>query len=164
VLETPFAADARALDDALAARASAGGGEPGAPPSADAYGALHALRARAGDLRGAAQCAWEYVARLRASGRSGAGGKAVAAVSDPRDERVVGAVLVVINALRCCAADEAWVLDDPKLVGRTGKRRVLWLADVRREYVGLLDRISEVESGKYAFVGGGEDEMEVDGL
>ena len=71
---------------------------------------------------------------------------------------------MVVNALRCCAANEAWVLDDPRLVGGAGKRRVLWLADVRREYVALLDRISEVESGKYAFVGGGDDEMEVDGL
>jgi hypothetical protein len=179
VLETPFAADARALDDALAARAAGGGDSAGdaasspaqrGAPSKDAYGALYALRVRAGDLRGAAQCAWEYVARLRGAlppppvakgGGAGAGGDA----PDPRDERVVGALLVVVNALRCCAADEAWVLDDPRLAGGEGKRRVRWLADVRREYVAVLDRISEVESGKYAFVGGGdEDEMEVDGL
>jgi hypothetical protein len=173
VLEMPFAADARELDDILAARAAAGSGLADAAagaPHRDAYGALYALRVRAGDLRGAAQCAWEYLARLRGgadsapAGRGGgrAAGPAVA-VADPRDERVVGALLVVVNALRCCAADEAWVLDDPRLVGAAGKRRVLWLADVRREYVGLLDRISEVESGKYAFVGG-DDEMDVDAL
>jgi hypothetical protein len=47
------------------------------------------------------------------------------------------------------------------------KRRVVLLADVRREYQALLDRIAELEAGKFAFGDeddGGDDEMEVEFL
>jgi hypothetical protein len=46
------------------------------------------------------------------------------------------------------------------------KRRVVLLADVRREYQALLDRIAELEAGKFAFgdEDGGDDEMEVEFL
>jgi DNA repair protein RAD51/nuclear pore complex protein Nup160 len=46
------------------------------------------------------------------------------------------------------------------------KRRVVLLADVRREYQALLDRIAELEAGKFAFgdEDGGDDEMELEFL
>jgi DNA repair protein RAD51/nuclear pore complex protein Nup160 len=133
---------------------------------------LYAFRVQRGDYRGGAQCLWDYLARLKDSGEG---------VRDPQDERLVDAYLTCINALRCCGEEDAWVLDDPagntlgtavsKLslgAGGTGatpkrKRKVVLLADVRREYQALLDRIAELESGKFAF-GADEDEMDVEFL
>jgi hypothetical protein len=134
------------------------------------FRALYALRVQRSDFNGAAQCLWEYLQRLKGANES---------TADPRDEHIAETYLLVINALRCCGPDEGWVLDDPtntsganrvSFVGRlsgadeakkTRKRKVVFLADVRKEYGELLDRISDLEGGRFAF--GQPDDMELDG-
>jgi len=119
---------------------------------------LYARRIKGGDFRGAAQCLWEYIVRLK--GMEGV------------DERLVEGYLMAINALSCVGEEDAWVLEelagDKAKVRFSGegreekaKRRVVWLKEVRKEYQDLLDRMSEVQEGKYPFVGDG---MEVDVL
>jgi hypothetical protein len=174
LLAFPFASLAGDLDAVLAnlahksLSASAGSGSL-------YFRVLYALRVKRSDYHGAAQALWDYLARLK--------GSASDSVLDPRDERFADTYLLVINALRCCGPDEGWVLDDPtvnsgiavggvKFVtrlsgsekdrGGTKKRKVVFLDDVRKEYQELLDRVSDLEGGRFAFAR--EDEMEVDVL
>ena len=174
LLAFPFASLAADLDAVLASLANK---SLSASRSAGSlyFRVLYALRIQRSDYHGAAQSLWDYLARLKGSAND--------SVLDPRDERLTDTYLLVINALRCCGPDEEWVLDDPlvtsgstiggvKFVTRLSgsekekavikKRKVVFLADVRREYQELLDRVSDLEGGRFAFVR--EDEMEVDVL
>lgn len=71
--------------------------------------------------------------------------------------------LLLINTLSCCG-DEAWILAEPTTDTGKGKRRVVTLEDVRREYQGELDRRSEIAQGRFPLVGlnGDAGAMEVD--
>ena len=73
--------------------------------------------------------------------------------------------LTVINLLACAGKENGWVLShDVYAKGVKGKRRVITLADVRAGYQKELDRRSVIESGRFEFGGGGEDEEDVDML
>jgi hypothetical protein len=171
LLSFPFASLSSDLDTAVsnAAHKSLGAS---ASSSAPHFRALYSLRVQRGDFHGAAQALWDYLQTF----------KTVDGPLDPRDERIGDTYLLVINALRCCGVDEAWVLDDPAVAAgmsssgvkfaarlsgaasgenKVKKRRVVFLADIRKEYQALLDRISDLEGGRFEF--GADDEMEVDG-
>ncbi|KIW06549.1 uncharacterized protein PV09_02979 [Verruconis gallopava] len=124
---------------------------------------LYSWRIKRGNFRGAAQAAFDRLEKLRAETK-GTG-------PDPRDERLVDAYLLLINAMACVGKDEAWVIYEPiaekkGLLNGTakekkeGKRRLVTLEDVRREYQEELDRRAAMEQGKFAFVDEGE-EMDV---
>ena len=75
------------------------------------------------------------------------------------------AYVLLINTLACCGEGEEWLLAD-RLEGVDGagaKRRLVRIADVRKEYAAELDRRSDVLHGRFPLVGGG-DGMEVDVL
>ncbi|KAF2667963.1 hypothetical protein BT63DRAFT_441495 [Microthyrium microscopicum] len=185
LLAYPFATLATELDAELAHKARTALNVVAAN-SLGYHRVLYARRIQTGDFRGAAQCLWEYLARLKSASES---------VMDPRDESLVQAYLMVINALACCGEDDGWVLDEsgdtagsPGFGGMNGsgktvrfenarsstatdtgptvpsskKRRLVFLEDVRVEYQALLDRMAALEEGKFAF--GGSDGMEVDVL
>jgi len=161
---TTLAADVDATLWDLARKASpapALAGPDAPPPSMRYFELAYAWRMRAGDVRGAAQAAFERLARLRA---------APAVADDPRDDRLRNAFLVLINALCCLPKEEAWVVVEhgalgalaapPKALGAgkaavSARRAVLTLEDVRAEYQAELDRVSRVEAGQWGF-GDGE--------
>ncbi|KAK1091877.1 hypothetical protein LTR48_005426, partial [Friedmanniomyces endolithicus] len=117
---------------------------------------LYAFRTQRSDFRGAAEILHEHLEWLR-HGPAHRG-----ATHDPEDETVLRCCVLLINTLACCGEDEAWFLAEPVAgVHREGaKRRLVTLADVRREYTGELDRRSEMLQGRFPVVGGG-DEMDV---
>jgi hypothetical protein len=176
ILSLPFASLASDLDAVLASLALKSLNASPSPTGSSVYfRVLYALRIQRSDFHGAAQCLWHYLQHLKAATTDSS--------IDPRDDRLLETYLLVINALRCCGPDEGWVLDDPALTSSGGgagvkfvtrlsgsavaaekqkKRRVVALADVRKEYQELLDRISDLEGGRFAF--GLQDEMEVDVL
>ncbi|KAK0274127.1 hypothetical protein LTR35_011920 [Friedmanniomyces endolithicus] len=120
------------------------------------YQILYAFRTQRSDFRGAAEILHEHLEWLRhAPAHRGA-------TQDPEDETVLRCYVLLINTLACCGEDEAWFLAEPVAgVHREGaKRRLVTLADVRREYTGELDRRSEMLQGRFPVVGGG-DEMDV---
>ena len=124
---------------------------------------LYAWRIKRGNCRGAAQAAFDRLEKLRQETK-GSG-------PDPRDERVVDAYLLLINAMACIGEKDAWVLYEPvaekkglingtKGEQREGKRRLVTLDDVRREYQEELDRRAALEQGRFGFVDEGV-EMDV---
>lgn len=125
---------------------------------------LYAWRIKRGNYRGAAQAAFDRLEKLRQEAKGAAG-------SDPRDERALEAYLLLINAMACIGEQDAWVLYEPVkekagLINgtrgekREGRRRLVTLADVRREYEEELDRRASLEQGRFEFNDGG-DEMDV---
>ncbi|KAK1823981.1 hypothetical protein LTR12_001514 [Friedmanniomyces endolithicus] len=120
------------------------------------YQILYAFRTQRSDFRGAAEILHEHLEWLRhAPAHRGA-------TQDPEDETVLRCYVLLINTLACCGEDEAWFLAEPVAgVHREGaKRRLVTLADVRREYTGELDRRSEMLQGRFPIVGSGN-EMDV---
>jgi len=129
------------------------------------YKILYSWRLKRNNYRGAAQAAFERLERLRAERRGRA--------SDPRDERLVEGYLLLINAMASVGGEEAWVIREPvkemkglingtkEEVGK-GRRGLVTLGDVRREYQEELDRLASVEQGRFAFNGNeGGEEMDV---
>jgi hypothetical protein len=153
LLSYPFATLTSELDAELAQKARAAPSSVAARGAASYHRILYALRIQSGDFRGAAQCLWDYVSAIKAAKGT--------SEFDPRDERLNEGYLMLINAMACCGHDDAWVLDQTA-TSDGKKRRVVFLDQVRKEYQALLDQASELEEGKYAFVGG--DDMEVDML
>lgn len=124
---------------------------------------LYSWRIKRGNYRGAAQAAFDRLEKLRQEGK--------ARGADPRDERLVEAYLLLINAMACIGKNDAWVLYEPiaqknglingtKGEKREGKRRLVTLEDVRREYQEELDRRAALEQGRFGFVDEGN-EMDV---
>jgi nuclear pore complex protein Nup160 len=90
--------------------------------------------------------------------------------NDPEATQLRHALLVLINALSCVAADEAYLLTEEKespktngmMVrssggaadsngGSTRRRIVVTLNDLRKEYQQLLDKCSRIERGDFDF-------------
>ena len=117
---------------------------------------LYAFRVGHSDFRGAAQILYQYLQHLRVR-------YAKHWIQDPEDEGLVQVYVLLINAMVCCGEGEGWLLAEGQ---KGGKRRLVRLEDVRREYVAELDRRSEVLMGRFPLVGGADvDEaegMEVD--
>jgi hypothetical protein len=129
---------------------------------------LYAWRISKGDYRGAAQCTFDRLERLKTDSE---------VTRNPEDKRLVEAYLLLINTLVCIGKDEAWVIKEPTAgelngagkgkkaptngfsAGAGTKRSIVTLDDVRREYQEELDRLAAMEQGQFAFAGG--DAMDV---
>jgi DNA repair protein RAD51/nuclear pore complex protein Nup160 len=125
---------------------------------------LYSWRIKRRNYRGAAQAAFDRLEKLRQEVK-GSG-------PDPRDERVVEAYLLLLNAMTCIGKQDAWVLYEPVaekkgLINgtrgekREGRRRLVTLEDVRREYAEELDRRAALEQGRFGFVEGAGEPMDV---
>jgi len=131
---------------------------------------LYAWRIRHDDYRGAAGVLFERLERLKTvvgESGNGSGGRGF----EIEDRSLLDAYLVLINTLACCGRDEGWILAEPIIEssgvtqqqqrgnnsdGGRGKRRIITLEDVRREYQAELDRRSEMVQGRFALVGDGD--------
>lgn len=120
---------------------------------------LYSWRISRGDFRGAASALWDRLQRLRNSSSSS---------HEADDETLAQAYLLLINTLSCVDPEQAWILVDQResVSGGAGvakgkaaagavKRRIVTLEGVRREYAEELDRIAAMETGRFAFAGGG---------
>lgn len=116
---------------------------------------VHAFRLGRSDYRGAAQVLHEQLERLKHT-------REQHSLQDPEDETLLDLYVLLITTLACCGEDKAWLLADPiEGVHEEGaKRRLVKLADVRRDYVAELDRRSDILQGRFALTGRG-DEMDV---
>lgn len=133
------------------------------------YKALYAWSIARHDFRVAAACLWERVQRLRAAQRCGMRG---AEIDDQLAEAYVGCV----NCLSLVEPEMAWILMRPLEVvsaetkGRkraaelqtvSVKRRIVTLDDVRREWQAELDRVADVQAGRFPFLPEDEDSDEM---
>lgn len=75
------------------------------------------------------------------------------------DDGLENQYLAVINLLACAGEGNGWVLSEG--VSGKGKRKIVEVKDVRAQYQKELDRRSVIEGGRFGFVGGGGDEMDV---
>lgn len=142
-------------------------------PAPPYHQVLYSLRLARNDYRGAASVLFSRFQLLR---------KSPTAVNDPECKVIRHELLALINVLACVNQDEAYILADiedlpkktgviPSANGVTGtnavganekkkKRRIITLEDLRREYQSVLDRVSDIESGKFEFGAFGEEEDE----
>ena len=135
---------------------------------------LYSWRIAHGDFRGAAAVMYDRLQRLLNTSTS---------VYDPSDESLIENYLLLINVLACVDPDQAWLLAEAPAadsaqaslsssggpgsggahLGRKQKagpkRKVVTLQDIRGEYQAELDRVAEVENGRFAF--GGPEPMDV---
>ncbi|RYP26887.1 hypothetical protein DL768_011503 [Monosporascus sp. mg162] len=123
---------------------------------------LYAWRVRRNDYRGAAAVLLDRIQKLRQLGEGDlvlAGGDEGGA--DALDTPVTRQYLMLINALSCVDPKQAWVATEAPAAapGGVSKRRVVTLADVRKEYQDELDRIAAIQNNQFGFAAG--DEMEI---
>nr|POE54934.1 nucleoporin [Quercus suber] len=110
------------------------------------YRILYAFRTQQGNFRGASEILYEHLERLRNSNDR--------RVLDPEDEMLLQAYVLLINTLACCGEDDAWILADPitSVHGPDATRKLVTLADVRREYNEEMDRRSDVLAGRFPMI------------
>jgi nuclear pore complex protein Nup160 len=122
------------------------------------YQILYAFRTQRSDFRGAAELLYEHLERMRQANQKHG-------MQDPEDNTLIHAYVLLINTLACCGEEDAWLLADPidGLDGQGNKRRLVQIADVRREYAAELDRRSDILQGRFPLLVGdvGGDEMDV---
>lgn len=124
---------------------------------------LYAWRIKHSDFRGAAAISLDRLQRLQQS----QDGSRVSPGDDELDTPVTRQYIATINALCCVDPKQAWILCEPlpnKRNGESkGKRKVVTLVDIRRDYQEELDRIAAIENNHFAFGGVGRDgEADVD--
>ncbi|KAK3720431.1 hypothetical protein LTR37_003843 [Vermiconidia calcicola] len=133
------------------AKKSLASGSTGIPPY---HQILYAFRTQRSDFRGASEILYEHLERLRHTYRKHG-------MRDPEDETLLHAYVLLINTMACCGEEDAWLLADSieDLHGAGKKRRLVQIADVRREYGAELDKRSDILQGRFPLVAG--DEMDV---
>ncbi|KAK7753701.1 hypothetical protein SLS62_004324 [Diatrype stigma] len=152
----------------------------GSPPY---HQILYAWRIRRNDYRGAAAVLLDRIQKLRlqgegdqpfllagdgsdgddnGSGHGGGGvGVGVGVGVDVLDTPVTRQYLMLINVLSCIDPKQAWIAIEaaPANGAAATKRKVVTLADVRKEYQDELDRIAAIQNNQFGFAAG--DEMEI---
>ena len=69
---------------------------------------------------------------------------------------------MLINVLSCVETRQAWITTEAvtgATAGTGAKRRVVTLADIRKDYQDELDRIAAIQNNQFGFAAG--DEMEI---
>lgn len=107
---------------------------------------LAAWRLHRQDFRGAAAALLPPLQAAQATAKTG-------------DDGLENQYLAVINLLACAGEGNGWVLSEDA-EGKE-KRKIVEIKDVRAQYQKELDRRSVIEGGRFGFVGGGGDEMDV---
>lgn len=177
LIALPFPGMQDLVDDALLAKCAAAQVTPaaltGTGNGTPYHQILYAWRISRGDFRGAAAVILDRIQKLRLASGGGAfngvGGEAgdrMAATAtltapdgaDVLDTPITAHYLMLINALSCVDPAQAWVFaEDYASAGEAGhgKRTVLTLADIRKQYQDELDRIAAIQNNQFGF--GGED-------
>lgn len=122
---------------------------------------LYAWRIKRNDYRGAAAILLDRIQKLRQLGE----GDQVTG-EDILDTAVTRQYLMLINVLSCVEQKQAWItIESPARSSKVGsgsdlaKRRVVTLADIRKEYQDELDRIAAIHNNQFGFAA--DDEMEI---
>jgi nuclear pore complex protein Nup160 len=126
---------------------------------------LYAWRIKRNDFRGASAILLDRIHKLRHRGDADE-----AAGDDVLDTAITRQYLMLINVLSCVEQKQAWITTEevpsgPQANGSSGsfggpgKRKVVTLADIRREYQEELDRIAAIQNNQFGFVA--DDEMDV---
>ncbi|KAI1499648.1 nucleoporin Nup120/160-domain-containing protein [Biscogniauxia marginata] len=123
---------------------------------------LYSWRIKRNDYRGAAAILFNRIQKLRQLGD----GDQVTG-DDVLDTAITRQYLMLINVLSCVEQKQAWITTDelPRQVngsgsfGGGGKRKVVTLADIRKEYQEELDRIAAIQNDQFGFAA--DDEMEI---
>ncbi|KAL5628644.1 hypothetical protein BROUX41_002035 [Berkeleyomyces rouxiae] len=156
----PFPGMTAAVDDVLSAKCRSTLDVVSGPAY---HQILYAWRIRHHDYRGAASVLLDRINKLQ---RSGEGDQFL--VEGATDTPVTRQYLLLINALSCVDRKQAWIFSEElptSLDGRTAmvvgepKRKVVTLADVRKQYQMELDRIAAIQNNDFGFEDG--DAMEL---
>lgn len=116
---------------------------------------LYAWRIKRNNYRGAASVILDRIQKLRHAGE----GDRIEGV-DVLDTPVTRQYLLLINALSCVESRQAWVFDEGiEQNGEPPRRKVVSLADIRRQYQDELDRIAAIQNNQFGFEAG--DVMEI---
>ncbi|KAI0124669.1 DNA repair protein RAD51 [Xylariales sp. AK1849] len=123
---------------------------------------LYAWRIKRNDYRGASAILLDRIHKLRHRGDADE-----ATGDDVLDTVITRQYLMLINVLSCVDQKQAWITTEHASSGQAvngsfvsqGKRRVVTLADIRREYQDELDRIAAIQNNQFGFAAG--DEMDV---
>ncbi|KAI1807651.1 nucleoporin Nup120/160-domain-containing protein [Daldinia bambusicola] len=122
---------------------------------------LYAWRIKRNDYRGAAVILLDRIQKLRQLGE----GDQVTG-EDILDTAVTRQYLMLINVLSCVDPKQAWITTEgparPTKLGEKAdlfKRKVVTLADIRKEYQDELDRIAAINNDQFGFAA--DDEMEI---
>lgn len=123
---------------------------------------LYSWRIKHNNYRGAASVVLDRIHKLR-----GAGVGDEVTGEDILDTPVTRQYLLLINALSCVEPKQAWIYDEPTVqttgFGRkseeAGKRKVVSLADIRKQYQDELDRIAAIHNNQFGFEA--DDVMEI---
>ena len=110
---------------------------------------LYSWRIKHNNYRGAASVVLDRIHKLRSSGE---GDEATG--EDILDTPVTRQYLLLINALSCVDSKQAWIYDEaPAGHGQKGavKRKVVSLADIRKQYQDELDRIAAIHNNQFGF-------------
>ncbi|KAF4971064.1 hypothetical protein FSARC_2012 [Fusarium sarcochroum] len=120
---------------------------------------LYSWRVKHNNYRGAASVVLDRIHKLRSAGE---GDEATG--EDILDTPVTRQYLLLINALSCVESKQAWIYDEQPSTGfgrnsDGGKRKVVSLADIRRQYQDELDRIAAIHNNQFGFEA--DDVMEI---
>lgn len=108
---------------------------------------LYAWRITHNDYRGAAVVLHDRLQKLRQAGE----GDKLAGGDDVLDTAVTKQYLMLINALSCVDPKQAWITveEAPEANAEKPKRKVVTLADLRRQYQAELDRIAAIQNNQF---------------
>ncbi|ORY60134.1 nucleoporin Nup120/160-domain-containing protein [Pseudomassariella vexata] len=115
---------------------------------------LYAWRIKRNDYRGAAAILLDRIQKLRQVGEADQ-----PTGDDVLDTAVTRQYLMLINVLSCVETKQAWIATEQSDANGISKRKVVTLADLRREYQAELDRIAAIQNNQFGF--SAEDEMDM---
>ncbi|KAJ8121906.1 hypothetical protein ONZ43_g1765 [Nemania bipapillata] len=125
---------------------------------------LYSWRIKRNDYRGAAAILLDRIQKLR---QLGEGDQFTS--EDILDTVITRQYLMLINVLSCVEPKQAWITAEeppprPQAGAANGapnggKRKVVTLADIRKEYQDELDRIAAIQNNQFGFTA--DDEMEI---
>lgn len=128
---------------------------------------LYAWRITHNDYRGAAAVLHDRLQKLRQAGEA----DNVSGGVDVLDTAVTKQYLMLINALSCVDPKQAWITveevsdDEASMSGGSGKsgpkRKVVTLAELRRQYQAELDRVAAIQNNQFGLAAD-DDVMVVD--
>lgn len=127
---------------------------------------LYAWRITHNDYRGAAAVLHDRLRKLRRAG--GEADRHMVAGADVLDTAVTRQFLMLINALSCVDPKQAWIAvevgDDDgdagdEKRGGGGKRKVVTLAELRRQYQAELDRVAAIQNNQFGLAAEDEDDV-----
>jgi len=136
---------------------------------------LYAWRVKHNDFRGAATCLWDRLQALKASSQQWDDDD-----DDGKEEEIAQLYLALINVLSLVDPEQAWMLTRPlptkkgdakegmgklarrplEVVEERPKRKVVTLEDVRGMWQEEMDRVADVQAGRFPLGEG----MQVDGM